>query len=211
MDVPTITMDRTEARQRFLEYRHSVQARHDDEDAEVMRGYRALSQGQPLLCVSDALRQAGIDEWGRPRLAISRADHPFCWFRRDASTGHVYFAPDDRTARNRRAPNGGTYPDYLQFRGVYNPEELTWQQRNGMTQFAWRHRTLVPRIPPSLRPKLHLRNFHVLFEPDGWEQMPDPDPMLLKRVSHDLYAVLAVWDMTPVEMAVLGRRFTQLP
>jgi hypothetical protein len=54
-----------------------------------------------------------------------------------------------------------------------------------------------------------LRNYHILWEPDWELQPPPPDPFLLKRVSHDLYAIVAQWDLSPIELQVLGRRFAQ--
>ena len=46
---------------------------------------------------------------------------------------------------------------------------------------------------------------HLLWEP-RWERRPRPpgDPALLKHLAGPLYAVLATWDLTPVEQAVLG-------
>jgi hypothetical protein len=47
----------------------------------------------------------------------------------------------------------------------------------------------------------------VLWEAD-WKVHPVPpgDPALLKHIGGDLYAVVAVWDLTPLEQAVLAAR-----
>lgn len=47
------------------------------------------------------------------------------------------------------------------------------------------------------------------FEVEDWQRTPQPpgtDPALLKHVGGDLWAVLATWDLTPLEAAVLGQR-----
>lgn len=206
MDLDLIEMPVAEARKRFIEYRDAVRARHNEEDAEIMRGYRAMANGSQLLVVSNALKQGGLDEHGRPRLAIMRADRPWCWFKRDSRSGNVEFSADERVGWTRRRPNVSRYPDYLQFRSVF-PIPATASHSDGIWSF--RHRALVPSIPPSLRPSGSLANYHLLWEP-SWEEIPPPpDPVLLKRISHDLYAVLAVWDLTEIELAVLGRRFAK--
>lgn len=65
---------------------------------------------------------------------------------------------------------------------------------------------VVPLIPPHLRPaKTALDKFHILWEAD-WKRTPPRDPMLLKRVSGQLFAVVATWDLTEMERTVLGQR-----
>ena len=67
-------------------------------------------------------------------------------------------------------------------------------------------RALVPTVPPRLRPAGNLDSYHVLFEPE-WQGDPEPaDPALLKHIGGDLWAVVATWDLTPLEAAVLGQR-----
>lgn len=61
---------------------------------------------------------------------------------------------------------------------------------------------IVPSIPPHLRPAGDLSKYHLLFEAD-WHAAPG-DPLLLERIHGTLYAVLAQWDLTEVERAVLN-------
>jgi hypothetical protein len=66
--------------------------------------------------------------------------------------------------------------------------------------------TLVPIVPPQLRPKHKIENYHTLWEVESWTLVPPRDPMLLRHLGGYLYAVLAVWDLTDLERAVLGTR-----
>src|SRR5258708_5046798 len=93
MQLDPITMDRTEARAAFLAYRRAVRDRHDAEDAEIMRGYRALARGHQLVVLPDVMRAGGVTLVSRrhpferdamqtyavPRLAIARAHVELCW------------------------------------------------------------------------------------------------------------------------------------
>ena len=64
-------------------------------------------------------------------------------------------------------------------------------------------KAVVPSIPPRLRPKIAYSNLHILWEAE-WETVPT-DPMLLRHLDGALYVVLAVWDLTDLEKAVLKR------
>jgi hypothetical protein len=41
---------------------------------------------------------------------------------------------------------------------------------------------------------------------EAWNEIPARDPALLRHIRGDLWAVLAVWDLTELERAVLGQR-----
>jgi hypothetical protein len=64
----------------------------------------------------------------------------------------------------------------------------------------------LPRIPPQHRPARNLSAYHLLWEAD-WTAIPR-DPYLLKRIGKDAWVVLAVWDLTNVEMSVLRAHHT---
>jgi hypothetical protein len=80
----------------------------------------------------------------------------------------------------------------------------------GPSWMARDFRSMVPPVPPGLRPARHLRNYHVLWEAE-WVQHAPPrppgDPALLRRIGGDVFAVVAVWDLTEMERAILGGRF----
>lgn len=218
MQLTTVSMDRTEARRAFLEYRRSVRERHSDEDEAIMRAYREAAKGVALLRLSETLRLGGLttiavpqSRWdGRrsvpdgtrdvavPRLAVARADVPFVWtagVRQDGSMRLAYHRGSigERETRKRIDLPAGTFE-----------RDETRRLDSGRQRI----RALVPPIPPALRPNHHLRNYHILWEAE-WEidrTIPPEDPALLKHLGGDLYAVLAVWDLTPVEQAVLAGR-----
>jgi hypothetical protein len=166
MDLATITMDRTAARKAFLEYRAAVRDRHDAEEEQIMRGYRALAQGRQLLNLREAIAAGGVDEHDRPRLAVMHADQRWCYLARDVD-GSVRFACEP-------------YPHARRKHGVVRLPEGTLPRLTGEQPWcravygASRLRAIVPIVPPGLRPAHHLRNYHVLWEVDRWEKAPRP-------------------------------------
>jgi hypothetical protein len=191
MNVPLIEMPVEEAKAAFHEYRRAVWAQHREDDVALMRGYKALAKGQQVLDLENVMRTAGLDEQGRPRLAICRADSLHCWFEHSryiSREGYrTVFASKERHARAG---------DRVVFAQDFFGRALTNRT----------FRAIVPSIPPRFRPKIALSNFHILWEAE-WQTVPR-DPILLRHLSGCLYAVLASWDLTELEMAVLKARAT---
>lgn len=215
MELATITMDRNHAREAFLAYRKSVRERHDQEDAEIMRGYRALARGHQLIRLSETLRAGGSElktfevhnRWnGRtyrlvcrvPRLAVIRADAKVCFTAGIDDDGGCLLTADrqDRelspnNRRDRRRIADGTFEGAPQ----------------GWNRWQRQMKAIVPNVPPPLRPAHQLAGYQILWEAE-WAPDPQPpvDPALLKHIGGDLYAVVAIWDLTPLEQAVLAAR-----
>lgn len=188
-----IAMPKKDALTAFRAYRKAVRERYSKEDAALMRGYKALAKGRQVIDLFEVMRQAGTDDRGRPKLAISRADLPRIWMRR-RSEGACEFTRDESRYWRRK----GTA-----FYRIRLPEQTftdgirSWNVENATA--------IVPVVPPQFRPAHSLSGYHILWEAE-WADAPH-DPMLLKHLGGALYAVLAVWDLTELERAVLrGRR-----
>jgi hypothetical protein len=77
-------------------------------------------------------------------------------------------------------------------------DEFKWMDRRG---------TVVPLIPPRHRPRKHrLHLFHVLWEVEAWNLAPPFDPALVRHLRGDAWSVIATWDLTSLERAVLSGR-----
>lgn len=195
MDLTTISMDKSEAREKFLEYKRAVKARHDDEDFAIMQGYRALAMGKQLINLTDTIRAGGFDELWRPRLAIARADQTqirleLAW------DGRVGFHDGDssRWRHPRCSIIGGK----------------CWRSGTGFgaheqTPTQAHFTAMVPIVPAGLRPSSSLSGYRILWEAE-WQKVVPRDPALLKHIGGDLYAVVAIWNLTDLERAVLGAR-----
>lgn len=188
MNLQAFEMDPNEARKAFLAYRDGFREEYENIDRELMRCYQAMSTGKRVIVLSDVLRAGGLHPDGYPKLAIARADWGlvYVWARED---GEMTFFPN----RSHRSKGIYTPPGTFREGARYIPR---WTSKAA----------LVPHIPPQFRPRGMISSYHILFEADHWaENPPAPkDPALLKRLGDDLYAVIAVWDLTPLEQTVLG-------
>ena len=193
-------MDQEAAEKAFREYRAAWLAERNRIDGELMRGYKALSEGKTLISLTEAIATGGLDDVGRPRLAIARADESQITMRL-WNDGSVSYDPSPNT--RVRTPDrvfqfpAGTLPNPPRL----NPGHV-WNE-------AWDGQWVatLPFIPPKYRPPLKMDNYHLLWEAE-WRRARGSqrkDPVLLRRVGGDVFAVVAAWDLTDLEKLVLAR------
>jgi hypothetical protein len=204
MQLDTLVMDPKDAKERLDQYRKLVDGERTTEDEAIAAGYRAAARGLPVISLKAAFAAAGTMEVpvrggtrGRtshlPRLAIARANAREVWVHQPWNDPAWLFRTD-RNATNYGALVGK--------KTVRVPAEIPdgWHAAG---------KTIVPVVPPQHRPRrtrLHL--FHILWEVDKWTMEPPVDPALLRHIRGDLWSVVATWDLTPLERAVLAQRAT---
>lgn len=205
MNIPTIEMPIDQAKHEYAKYRTAVREKYGslaaarEADAALVRAYRALAKGQRIIDVVAALTATGLNSDQMPVLAICRADAKWCacqvrkrgsaTFREEGSGWPGWVDWTHRKTKGDVSVPEGTFPQLVN----------QWQKTG---------RSMVPEVPIHLHPEHGLGGYHILWEAT-WEPVPPGDPLLLKRLSADLFAVLAQWDLTPIEQAVLrGLRTT---
>lgn len=209
MEVATVQMSQEEARKKLQACRSQLHKRADDEYKALEKGYAALAVGTPLIDVEIALRDCPVDEIGRPRLAIARADRKQVrvdwpiksqWCSFHAATDYRF---DERWPTLTVSYNLGREHGHKAIR-PYLSDGKAWP--TDIEGYA-----LVPMVPPDHRPNGALRRYHILWEVEKWSEMrhrtePDRDPYLLELLGGSLYRVVAEWDLTDLERAVMRGR-----
>jgi len=172
----------------------------DDEGAKILKqAYYHASKGRKIIDMYQAMQEAGLNTEGWPRLAICRADGEECCFRRREEGGGIFHHLDvwelrGHGNRNSVSLSKGTF--------MALPVDSYWGSSKN-----YRY-TNLPTIPAKFYPKGALERYYLLWEVEKWHeksQLPVPpmDPFLLKRISPNLFVVLAEWDLTPLERAVI--------
>jgi hypothetical protein len=181
----------------------------EKEDIIAMESYRAMMKGQRILNLHAVLKNAGLNEKQRlPKLAVARASWAHVTLR--LQNRHVLFHkqgiwPSFSYKTNRYQPQRQVIPFAFDTFGT----DLTngsWRSQSGLPT-ADGAQAVVPSIPAHLRPEGDLDDYFILFDAK-WEKFAPPDPILLKHVSGHMYAVVAQWDLTDLEKAVLEGRFS---
>lgn len=192
MNVTEIKVDRWKARDAVRAYRDSVIARHGAEYEAIRKTYVAIARGKRVIDLLATMKAAGVDAQQRPKLAIARADTRFVRFDRRWE-GNFFLSSRERGnfPRPHRSRTAGRLSTWL---------PLDAPRATDRTLTA-----IVPIIPPEFLPEpKDLAKYHILWEAD-WEAAP-VDPFLLKRIHGYLYVIVAQWDLTEVERAVIGAR-----
>jgi hypothetical protein len=186
-----------EATERLAAYEAQLAEERTVEDDSIRAGYRAAARGLPVISLSAAMAAGGWFPNGLPRLAVVRADATRCWvhtnsWRRQPEMSVVYCDQ----ARDRGRAGVGRHR-----------VEVAIPAPDVMVNRRWEAATTVPVIPPEVRPtRRRLRGFHVLWEVEAWDPTPPRDPALLRHIRGDLWTVVATWDLTELERAVLAQR-----
>ncbi len=193
MNVPLITLDREQAKDKLDAYRSQLRHRADSEYEAAEAGYKALTQGKSLLNLTDAILSGGLGEDGRPKLAVARADKKEVRVRLwGVGNGRVTFSTSFGS-RGRMA------------RGTQHSFSFLGASNSTSDGYA-----LVPMVPADVRPNVNLSQCVILWEVVQWasrsSQRPPYDPYLLRRIAGDLYAVLTEWNLTELERAVMQAR-----
>jgi len=180
MNVEKLQMDKVHARNLYQSYQeHRAGMTKDDQAIAAI--YKRIAAGKLVIRALASITAAGLDTAGLPKLAIMRAD--------------------------QRKVECSLYENQVTF---YVPRRhYTSKDRNftiPMPGASYRTPRIadVPLIPVHLRPRKAIEKYHVLWEAD-WNQYPT-DPYLLRRFGEDAWLVVAAWELTPVERAVMSTK-----
>lgn len=188
MKVEQLQVDPSRARELWQKYQSHVH-RMTDADVEIAAIYKRIAQGKTVIRALESIRVAGLDESGLPKLAIARADQSRAYIA--ARENEAVFSPDRSYWERRNESRSKTIR--VPWEGFKTP------------QGRWHAEATVPLIPIHLRPRRGLQNYHILWEAE-WTKRYPVDPYLLRRFGGDAWLVVAAWDLTDVERAVMSSR-----
>lgn len=198
--VVKIEMGEKEAEEAYKQYLEVVKTRKEKYLKDLKTVYYNLKQGKTVIDIFEAMKKADTNKEGDPRLAICRADAKEVYFEKQ-SVGSGSFSHEDFGSWNK-----GSYRYDIQ---LPSNTFSDWKFKEGSDWEINRKRikTKVPIIPAHLLPKGKLENYYILWETKEWETLPErKDPFLLKRISNNLFVVLAEWDVTKLEQSIIRGR-----
>jgi hypothetical protein len=188
MQAERLTVDRDEARRIWRKYQeHRLYS--TPVDREIAHAYQLLAQGRVVIRALESIRVAGLGADMLPKLAIVRADATHCYLNsREDGGGRM---------ATKRWVKSNEIRCFIDFPSGTFP---------GVAHNRFLYEAMTPLVPVAIRPRRGLENYHILFEAE-WSRTVPKDPMLLRRIgAGDLWTVLAHWDLTEVERAVLAGR-----
>lgn len=190
MDVQPLMQNREQALALFKKYQAHKHANYSAVDAEIARIAKQVAAGKVMIPALAEIIKAGVNEQGQPKLAIMRADQKLCYLDLMTDGRAIMHARKNGWDLHRAAAS-------VKFEFPTGSFPNSGRQR--------RLESVVPHIPPDIRPKRGIQNYHILYEA-VWRREIPVDPMLLRRVGKtgDLWIVVASWELTDIERAVLA-------
>ncbi len=199
MELTTITGEKRQAHSKWREYRNAEKAQPDNKMyTELKKMYWNIKHGRCLIELDKVIKAGGRYSFVEndsnsmmPKLAICQAHSKFvdCQVYID---GRLTFSSRESPARSTSLElPAGTLPTY------------TW--KDGSTWRSMYGKAPLPIIPPNCMPKVLTDDHYILWEVERWEKVPPVDPVLCRRLSKNIFAVEAQWDLTPLERAVMAQ------
>ncbi len=177
-----------------------------DEGVKILKeAYYHAKKGRKVIDIYQAMQSAGLDKDGWPNLAICRADGKEACYQRRAKGGGLFHHVD----LNHWQTRGGNRNSVFIPKETFMDLPITHYE----THSANHRYAIVPTIPAVHYPDGQLERYYILWEVEKWHEkttipVPPVDPFLLKRLSRNLFAVLAEWDLTELERAVIRGALT---
>lgn len=196
-NINKITLPKEKAKEEWKKYCEVLKKRKEKFLKIMKDAHYQLKEGRELIDIYDVMKKAGLNDKGEPKLAISRADLTTVYFqKRDEGSGRFGETDDYNSLSYNK--------DLIELpQKTFN---IHWE-RKGQAEWSINKRlikTKVPIIPVELLPEGELKNYYILWESKEWEEVPETkDPIILKRISENLFVILGSWDLTPLEQSIM--------
>lgn len=206
IELSEFEMTRFEAQEKWREYTKACKDNPGDEFLQDMKAlYNQLKCGRKVIDINKVMKRGGTFDTGEPRLAILRADYDV-----------VYLNYDKDGTVTMKIWNDWGFRKTIdfRFRDIFPAldDELcdfrkNWEGKTFRKDYIHR-KTIAPKIPASLRPKGRLSNYWILWEVEEWKPVPPIDPYLLRRLTPNMFVVVAGWNLTELERAAIAGRIS---
>jgi hypothetical protein len=174
---------------------------------DLQKVYGHLQHGKKIIDLFEAMKKGGLNQDGDPKLAIARADLKQIYCHKNERGGCMFSQYESSWNRHKGTKISGdlTIPEGT-FRWIID------------TSSGWRRikneriKAPVPLIPCILLLKevrLKIQNYYILWELEKWEPLPPRDPILLIPLTPNLYGVIATWNLTELERAIIRGRLSE--
>lgn len=198
MDIETFGASKEEAKKLWKDYVEACKKNPKDKFLQDMKNvYNQLRQGRKVVDMNTVFQRSGLTFNSEPRLAIALASEKkvTCIYQKDGTVKflNTHAQSWDTSAHKQDVVIKGIFPEIPKDKLRQFQSELTLE-------------TIVPKIPASIRPEGNLENYYVLWEVDEWKLAPPKDPYLLRRINNNIFVVVAGWDLSELERAVMRGR-----
>jgi hypothetical protein len=218
MQIEELTCVPGKAKEELEALKIAIQKTAKNKNAETYRDLKRVyghmqKYGGSVIDVVESITKAGLNADNDPKMAIVRADSRVVFCRKyiggNCGFHHeIYWNPFGYNSQPRIIES--KRPDV-----VIPSDSFKWTIKEGFenNRSDWAIKRATIQAPAPLIPAAilnlaqgNLKNYFVLWEVEKWQPIPPRDPMLLKQLTPNLYAVVATWDLTELERAIIKGR-----
>lgn len=211
MEVEELTLPKERAEAEFNALRQALKQNTKLRKEQIYKDQRAvyghMRYGKKIIDIYESFQKAGLNKDGDPKLAICGADAKQCHCYKFKDGSAVY--ADQRWITVPRKTFGDVKLPPATFKWIALKPEIPLSNWQNDIKGNKNIQTLVPIIPAKIlvnEVNVLLKNYHILWEVEEWKPVPPKDPILLKQLTPNLFGVLATWDLTPLERAIIRGR-----
>ena len=196
----SLTETKKMATEKWHEYRAASKAYKDPIYADLQKVYNQVKGGRKVIDILKVIQKGGVHENCHPKLAIAKATNKkvICHYNKN---GDVKYLNTDHW----RAP----FKEDVVLIGCLPaiPEQkLPLWNNSKFRESRFTLEAPVPICPPKLLPAKLTNDYYILWEVDVWKMVPPTDPYLLRRITKNMFVVVAGWDLTEIEKAAMAGR-----
>jgi len=198
MEIEKFSMTKEKSRKLWKEYVKACKDNPRDKFLDDMKKiYGQLKSGRKIIDINKIFERTLANDKYEPKLAICKA-----------SSGQVFFKYNENgviqfSDRQINRWDKSTADDIIISNIFPQLPQPFWE---GQYDRIKKGKTIVPAIPASLRPKGNLDGYYILWEVEKWEKIPPKDPYLLRRITPNMFVIVAGWNLTELERAVMRGR-----
>lgn len=203
MELEQLTMPKRKAEKEFNILKQAIKQnaklKREQIYKDLRKVYGHLQHGKKIVEINESFKKAGLNKDGDPKLAIVRADAKVCYCYK-GNDGSAVFSFEREVTSARKS-----------YGEIALPKD-TYQWTTDGSFLSWREKYIgspVPVIPAIIlveQVRHLLRNYHILWEVEEWKPVPPRDPILVKQLTPNLFGVLAHWNLTKIERAIIRGR-----
>ena len=204
MQVETCREVKAVATVKWRQYKEAEKKSKDPVYTDLKKMYWQIMHGKVLCDITEVIKAGGVHENYHPKLAIARADVKKVRCTYNEKGGVLYRSDDSNQwrlngfASDVRAVLPQIPKEKLAFRVPWSNQVSHRSELNLEAP--------VPLVPPHCMPEKLTDEHYILWEVDEWRMVPPTDPYLLRRITKNIFAVEAQWDLTPLEKAAMAGR-----
>lgn len=196
----SMTETRAIATEKWREYIAASKTYKNPIYADLQKVYNQVRNGQKVVDIGKVIAKGGVHPNFHPKLAIAKATTKTiqCIYR---SNGDVSFLNRELDWRSKSYSDDIFLKACLPLIPTQHLPKISWG--NGHDD-KLQLKAPIPICPPRLLPKNLTEDYYILWEVDEWKMVPPTDPYLLRRITKNMFVVLAAWDLTELEKACMA-------